>query len=274
LDNTLLEEGFTYTRKEIWNLFNPKTNFPRGGNWSTGYATQNNYLIIFVNIGTSGRTGHDFPNKFIQHKRELIWYGKPNAHSQQPLFKKLFHGAVIPLVFVRWDNANAKFLHLGQPRINSYRDGVELSNKIKTIELSFIFENNSSSDPSPEGFIESKLEGARIEVTVNRYERDPALRLECIKHNGTICKVCGFDFEKVYGKLGRDYCHVHHIKPLSKLKKETLVDPKTDLIPLCANCHSMIHRRKETLRPEELKKLLIKPLIKLPLMYPHRTSNN
>ncbi|WP_238091261.1 HNH endonuclease [Photobacterium leiognathi] len=79
-------------------------------------------------------------------------------------------------------------------------------------------------------------------VTVNRYERDPAARAACIEHYGCYCQVCGFDFLKVYGALGLGYIEVHHIKPLHEIKSAYIVDPIKDLIPLCANCHSMIHR--------------------------------
>ncbi|WP_237630079.1 hypothetical protein [Staphylococcus epidermidis] len=42
--------------------------------------------------------------------------------------------------------------------------------------------------------------------------------------------------------------------------REISVDPETDLVPLCSNCHKMIHRKKaKPLTLEELKnKILIK----------------
>jgi predicted HNH restriction endonuclease len=37
------------------------------------------------------------------------------------------------------------------------------------------------------------------------------------------------------------------------------MDPGTDLVPLCANCHAMAHRRKDTVTSiEELKALIVK----------------
>ncbi|MED4046764.1 HNH endonuclease, partial [Priestia aryabhattai] len=66
----------------------------------------------------------------------------------------------------------------------------------------------------------------------------------------------GFNFEEVYGERGRDFIEIHHIKPLSSLKEAVAINPKTDLVPLCANCHRMIHRRKnEVLTVEQLKAL-------------------
>jgi putative restriction endonuclease len=67
---------------------------------------------------------------------------------------------------------------------------------------------------------------------------------------------CGLNFGKFYGVHGEGFIHVHHIKPLSE-SGETKVDPKTDLIPLCPNCHAMVHKKKtHTLSLEELKQLL------------------
>ncbi|MGY3496763.1 HNH endonuclease [Bradyrhizobium sp. USDA 4502] len=71
-----------------------------------------------------------------------------------------------------------------------------------------------------------------------------------------ICEVkgCGFDFFRRYGDIGRNYAHVHHREPLSKVptsgKKLTLAD----LAIVCANCHAMVHiggacRELDTLIP-------------------------
>lgn len=36
-----------------------------------------------------------------------------------------------------------------------------------------------------------------------------------IKKNGRLyCELCGFDFEKVYGELGRGFIEGHHINPV------------------------------------------------------------
>jgi 5-methylcytosine-specific restriction protein A len=99
-------------------------------------------------------------------------------------------------------------------------------------------------------------EGSRVQVWVNRYERDPKARKIAIQHHGTKCKVCGFDFGKHYGAHGEGYIQIHHKKMLSEIGREYEVDPLNDLVPLCANCHEMIHKDKEPLTIEQLKKLL------------------
>lgn len=85
-------------------------------------------------------------------------------------------------------------------------------------------------------------EGAASRVEVNRYERSPDARRDCIKHRGTTCEACGFSFEAVYGDIGKDFIHVHHIVPVSQLGRDYRLDPVRDLVPLCANCHAMAHR--------------------------------
>lgn len=100
------------------------------------------------------------------------------------------------------------------------------------------------------------IEGIKKSYHVNKYERDPKNRKKAIEIHGLNCYVCGFNFEEVYGERGRDFIEIHHIKPLSSLKEAVAINPKTDLVPLCANCHRMIHRRKnEVLTVEQLKAL-------------------
>lgn len=100
-------------------------------------------------------------------------------------------------------------------------------------------------------------DGKVIEYYGTRYERNPINRARAIEIHGTICKACGFDFEKVYGERGRGFIEVHHINPLFSIDKETDINPETDLVPVCSNCHRMIHRKKNTvLTIEELKLLL------------------
>ncbi|MGO4193585.1 HNH endonuclease [Arthrobacter sp. YAF17] len=79
-------------------------------------------------------------------------------------------------------------------------------------------------------------------VEVNRYEQDPDARRACIAHHGTSCAACGFSFEQKYGEIGRDFIPVHHLVPVSQLGSGYELDPISDLVPLCANCHAMAHQ--------------------------------
>ncbi len=101
------------------------------------------------------------------------------------------------------------------------------------------------------------FEGGVREITVNAYERDPRARDECLKSHGFVCKICDFSFAKVYGELGKNYIHVHHITPLFLRQGQYQVDPITDLIPVCPNCHAMLHRSNPPMSPQELKEIYL-----------------
>ena len=104
------------------------------------------------------------------------------------------------------------------------------------------------------------IEGQMREVRVNVYERDPQARLACIAAHGWRCAVCRMSFREVYGDLGRDFIHVHHLHPLGgKGKgKRRKVDPVEDLRPVCPNCHAMLHRPDQLLEIEELRRVIAK----------------
>ncbi len=79
-----------------------------------------------------------------------------------------------------------------------------------------------------------------------------------IAKNGRLyCEICGFDFEKVYGELGKKFIEAHHIKPVSQMaeNEKTSID---DIVMVCSNCHSMIHRKKPWLTIDKIKEILKK----------------
>lgn len=123
--------------------------------------------------------------------------------------------------------------------------------------------DNFMNDTAPHGFFPEEInmhifEGSRKEVVVNVYERSSIARRKCIEYHGANCFVCGFNFERVYGEMGKGYIHIHHIVALHNINKEYKVDYKKDLVPVCPNCHSMLHRstHKEFMDVEDLKKIV------------------
>ena len=103
---------------------------------------------------------------------------------------------------------------------------------------------------------ENLFEGAKREVKVNTYERNPQARKKCIEFYGSKCSVCDFDFEKIFGDIGKGFIHVHHVKPLSEIDKEYKINPIQDLRPVCPNCHAMLHSKKPAYKIKEIKKLI------------------
>jgi 5-methylcytosine-specific restriction protein A len=115
----------------------------------------------------------------------------------------------------------------------------------------------SSEFPFPEeaGSKDARGEGAVRSVIVNRYERDPGLRAACISEYGAKCFVCAMEMGDAYGDYAVGYIHVHHLTPLSEMRRETVVDPIRDLRPLCPNCHAAAHLRSPAFTMEELRQM-------------------
>jgi hypothetical protein len=102
------------------------------------------------------------------------------------------------------------------------------------------------------------VEGARRLVYINCYERSHAAREACKHIHGTSCVICGFDFGAVYGSGFQGFIHVHHLRPLAEIGREYVVDPQTDLVPVCPNCHAVVHSESPPLSIDGVRKLLKK----------------
>lgn len=89
-------------------------------------------------------------------------------------------------------------------------------------------------------------EGRPIEVTLSRYERDPAVRKAALAHYGKTCMACLFS-PKVESQLD-----VHHLNPVSEGERVTSL---TDVAVLCANCHRLAHSETPPLSLESLRSL-------------------
>lgn len=110
----------------------------------------------------------------------------------------------------------------------------------------------------PEHPEEELTEGKIRQVSLTAHERNRLLRKRCLSYYGYRCRVCGMDFEEQYGEIGKDFIEVHHLNPISQTAGEHELDPINDMVPLCSNCHSMIHRGGKDGNPmplEELRRL-------------------
>ena len=124
--------------------------------------------------------------------------------------------------------------------------GLRSFNQFTAIELT------QEDDEFSEGkvLLKTHLTRERNNILINK-----AKKVFLEKHGKLYCEVCGFNFEEKYGDLGKDFIEAHHVKAVSSMKE----DEKTkleDLVMVCSNCHSMIHRRKPWLNKSQLKKLL------------------
>lgn len=153
-------------------------------------------------------------------------------------------------------------------KLNYFRDGVRQISKSNydTILLEIALEIGKLdkkelilNQPFDDELSTVFFEGEKKVVYSTKYERDSKARIEAIRIHGTTCMVCGINFEKKYGEIGKGFIHVHHVKPISTVKEKSKIDPKKDLVVVCPNCHSMIHRKRSViLTVSELKKKLKK----------------
>jgi hypothetical protein len=102
-------------------------------------------------------------------------------------------------------------------------------------------------------------EGTVRRIVVNAFERNLRARQACLDHYGYDCICCGFNFEHAYGEAGASLIHVHHLVPLAAVGRSYAVDPIRDLVPVCPNCHAIIHRADPPYRVNEVKLLLGQP---------------
>jgi len=68
-----------------------------------------------------------------------------------------------------------------------------------------------------------------------------------LRQSGVLARtVCGFAFEKQYGRWGDGFIECHHTVPLSQLRPGQVTHLR-DLALVCANCHQMLHHGGQTL---------------------------
>ena len=108
-------------------------------------------------------------------------------------------------------------------------------------------------------------EGRMKSQPTKKYERSKKLRDIAVENytiNGTIlCEACKFDFFVFYGKIGEGYIEMHHIKPVfqndGQAEKTFISEALKNIVPVCANCHRVIHRKKKRIiRIDELKQAI------------------
>ena len=96
------------------------------------------------------------------------------------------------------------------------------------------------------------VEGANSLAIVSKYERSRYNRALCLRYYGFRCRGCGIHMEAKYGPIGQNVIHVHHVVPVSQMGGSYRLDPIRDLIPLCPNCHNVVHRMSPPMKISQL----------------------
>lgn len=143
---------------------------------------------------------------------------------------------------------------VGQPR----SEVAELAKLLQTAALvvSDLLSNFEDSQPDVIGEAFAAQEGQRSQAFCGKYERSARNRALCLEHFGFTCVACGVTPELIYGPIGKRIIHIHHLVPLSQMDEPKPVNPISDLVPLCPNCHNLAHKRIPPFSPSEVKNLM------------------
>lgn len=151
-------------------------------------------------------------------------------------------------------------------------DEVEKRNKAKDSVLacpnwSPLYLHYGIDEPAPEVVVDDEtvlrlyVEGTQQATLKAREEakRSFMAREKCLEQRGTNCAICGFDSKKIYGIPG--VVEVHHLHPLAD-GGERQTDPSKDLIPVCPNCHRILHSKDDGVyTPNEVRHMMGLPSI-------------
>ncbi|MDQ6960960.1 MAG: HNH endonuclease [Mariprofundaceae bacterium] len=132
--------------------------------------------------------------------------------------------------------------------VNEIYDKIKFKKNTENVESPDNFDDPSEFFHTNEGKLRLKTHKKRERsVKLVKRFKDDLDSFDCI--------ICGFNFEDVYGKIGKLFIEAHHIKPIKDMKENTEVTI-SDLIPVCSNCHRMLHRKASPENWELLKNII------------------
>ncbi|MBQ6191205.1 MAG: HNH endonuclease [Bacteroidaceae bacterium] len=187
-----------------------------------------------------------------------ILQGRTDTYFSQKVRNLKSHNTLMRYGYAIYDNGTFQITENGNQLVESNKENIEyiLSsnfdyNDVKTT-LRKVY-NSRASRITP--YSEIITEGASKYVITKTYERSYKLRNAAIEHfskNGTItCDCCGFEFKSFYGAtLGTSCIEIHHLKPIfqyaSMSMVQTIENALNNLLPVCPNCHRVIHKNSIT----------------------------
>ena len=223
--------------------------------WSWSFVNKKKKFVIF---GAWDRTTEGNTALILSEDWEISSKGrKQPAYSQSREHIRLVEeeGYSLKTFPMKYSDAYKDEEGIGPAKIEGF-EPILTDKHLKRVGNAWYASDNVIGTTLPEEveLPQQYYEGASKLVSVNTYERNADARSKCIQHHGYKCAVCDFDFESFYGQIGEKYIHVHHIVPLSEIQKEYKLDPIKDLIPVCPNCHAIIHRTQPPLTIGQLRK--------------------
>ena len=238
----------------------------------TDKASQGYYLVYLI-PNSSNKIILGLAQSFQEAEKEFGKDSNQNLDKQAeimrmkiPEFESLFSSS-IPKIEIsgRLNYRNGHVYHLEYDSKNLPSEEELISNLHNMLDAyeTLFFRGGRDSDNFLIG--EYQDENITIEETYKKkvhylIERPSSSQIKKLKKQlGYVCQSCNFDFEKVYGDVGKEYIEAHHLIPMSELKKgESRTLTKKDFSVLCSNCHRMIHKLTDSSDLDELKRIMKK----------------
>ena len=239
--------GETYTRGRISKILSTKDANIRNGVFR---PTGKDFVILFV---TEAKTKDRTPYNDALNDEVLTWDGQKSGRTDKMIIEHAILGLQLLLMYRSSRNIRPdySFVYLGRLAYIKHEGRNPAHFQLKMTDA------NDLLDPLDDVEKISRPEGRESLHLAKRYERNKMIRELAISLKGYTCSICGFNFTRKYGTLGDKFAEVHHVVPLSEVGGDRRTDPRKDLVIVCSNCHSMLHRKKPALLPEELGKLII-----------------
>lgn len=244
-----------YSRKEIKQMMGLSKKIIDGNfnYYSFGMPKFIDTFYIFANIGISGKTGHDYDDRFI-NENQFYWTGPNDSHINQKRIKELLSINFKKLLFVRY-NKHDDFTFAGKLSVSSVD---ELSSPIRVVYdldredsisdySSFKNSEKAKNDEVMRNNIKNAInlwDEARFAedqpiksfTQVSVYIRNPHVSLLTKKRANGYCELCN-DSSPFLSRSGEPYLETHHIVQLS----DNGVDKLYNCVALCPNCHKELH---------------------------------
>jgi len=224
------------------------------GRWSCGNTKQiktgDRVFLIRLGVVPKGIVGSGWaakPSYFDEH-----WDAQKRAEGKRGLFVICEWERVLnPTIDVPLSIKKLPLWNTGQKGWMPQSSGVQIPSQIVN-ELEHLWSQHIGASSLGAVFADdgiTALEGEERIAWIRHRKREQKLRGAKLKQareknrGRLLCEVlgCGFDFEKVYGELGKDFAHIHHLKPIADRSSPSLTR-LDDLAIVCANCHAMIHK--------------------------------
>jgi predicted HNH restriction endonuclease len=185
-----------------------------------------------------------------------ILKSRNDTYFSQKVRNLVSHRTLETKGLVKYEHIENKGVHKitdkGRIYIENNIDGFDFieSNGFSEEERKQIIDNDFSNLVIEEGYIRSNHVQTRsrstklVEIAKKHFSVD----------NKIYCDACRFNFEDFYGDIGKGFIEIHHLKPIFVYNgnvEQSIEDALKNLVPVCSNCHRIIHRKRSNILPIE-----------------------